>query len=77
MKLQDYKLRDFFWGGDIFRYNNISDMKMNYLWGIVTLMLAVSCTPSHQNRVQLDIQISETPSGEFIFLAYPVNRKGT
>lgn len=52
-------------------------MKMNYLWGIVTLMLAVSCTPSHQNRVQLDIQISETPSGEFIFLAYPVNRKGT
>ena len=77
MKLQDYKLRDFFLGGGIFRYNNISDMKMNYLWGIVTLMLAVSCTPSHQNRFQLDIQISEAPSGEFVFLAYPVNRKGT
>ena len=52
-------------------------MKMNYLWGIVTLMLAVSCTPSHQNQFQLDIQISETPSEELAFLSYPVYREGT
>ena len=52
-------------------------MKMNYLWGIVTLMLAVSCTPSHQNQFQLDIQISETPSDELAFLSYPVYREGT
>ena len=55
---------------------HISDMKANYLCGIITLMLAVSCTPSHQNRFRLEARISETPAAELAFLSYPVSREG-
>lgn len=51
-------------------------MKMNHLWGIVTLMLVVSCTSPNQNQFRLEAQIAEARPAELVLLTYPVYREG-
>lgn len=52
-------------------------MKANYLCGIITLLLAISCTSPNQNRFRLEAQITEARSAELASLTYPVYREGT
>lgn len=51
-------------------------MKANYLCGIITWLLAVSCSPQAENRFRLEARVSEAPSVESVFLSYPVCREG-
>lgn len=52
-------------------------MKANYLCGIITLLLAISCTSPNQNRFRLEARIAEARSAELASLTYPVYREGT
>lgn len=52
-------------------------MKANYLYGIIILLLADSCTQPSQNRFQLEALISEARTAELALLTYPVYRDGT
>ena len=54
----------------------IRDMKANYLCGIITLLLAVSCTTPNQNRFRLEARIAEARAAELTSLTYPVYREG-
>ena len=51
-------------------------MKANYLCGIITLLLAVSCTTPNQNRFRLEARIAEARAAELTSLTYPVYREG-
>ncbi len=51
-------------------------MKANYICGIITLTLVVSCTSPNQNQFRLEAQIAEARPAELVLLTYPVYREG-